>query len=119
MKWFGPTWNMPVNEGENVPTPVGRPCACCGVPLREGDQGVLLPLGGGREGSATIAQHLGCLEGAAGPRKAFKRPVLKSNGWRPSLKTTLQRGPEGPSLGEVPAFEGLPPGPLTAFKGRP
>lgn len=117
MKWFGTTWNMPVNEGENCPTPVGVPCACCGVPVGDGDRGVVLELHGGPEGSRELPQHLGCIEAAAGPRKAFKRPLIKSHGYRPS-KTTSQGGPEGPSLGEVPVKDDLR-GYLTSFKGQP
>lgn len=44
MKWFGETWNAPIND--TVPfaeTPVGDSCLRCGVPIAEGDQGLILP----------------------------------------------------------------------------
>lgn len=47
MKWFGETWNAPINE--TVPfaeTPVGEPCMRCGVDIAEGDQGLILPVAG-------------------------------------------------------------------------
>lgn len=41
---FGTPWDAPVCEGATVhPTPVGTLCPPCGQPLREGDQGVVLP----------------------------------------------------------------------------
>lgn len=45
MRWFGPTWDAPINELDEMPVPVGAMCAGygCGDPIHEGDRGVALP----------------------------------------------------------------------------
>lgn len=41
--WFGPTWHAPVNaDGPEIGVPVGKQCASCGEPVKEGDQGLAL-----------------------------------------------------------------------------
>ena len=40
-KWFGKAWEWPsLRRTEHVTIPVGQPCAHCGRPLVEDDQGV-------------------------------------------------------------------------------
>jgi hypothetical protein len=42
MKWFGPTWDAPINkECEEMPVPVGEPCTHCDELFVEGEQGVM------------------------------------------------------------------------------
>lgn len=44
MKWFGPTWNAPICMSETkAATPVGRACAACGIEIKGGDRGMLIP----------------------------------------------------------------------------
>jgi hypothetical protein len=44
MKWFGESWNAPVNRDvPHAPTPVGQPCLFCPVPIATGDRGYLIP----------------------------------------------------------------------------
>ncbi len=41
--YFGQPWDAPAVEGaRQAPTPVGKPCAWCGVPVADGDQGFLV-----------------------------------------------------------------------------
>jgi hypothetical protein len=43
---FGPLWDAPVCEDAiGFPTPVGTPCAGCGVPIEEKDSGLITPHG--------------------------------------------------------------------------
>lgn len=44
MQVFGPPWDAPAyEESEKVATPVGRPCLDCHVPIKDGDQGYVIP----------------------------------------------------------------------------
>jgi hypothetical protein len=44
MKFFGEPWNAPVCEDTpQAPTPVGELCLDCDKPIRDGDQGLLIP----------------------------------------------------------------------------
>lgn len=44
MRWFGPTWDSPVNHScELAPAPIGKPCGGCDRPIVENDRGVILP----------------------------------------------------------------------------
>lgn len=44
MKWFGPTWNAPVCVAmEHTDVPVGQLCVECGKPIRENEQGYMVP----------------------------------------------------------------------------
>lgn len=44
--WFGASWGAPVNEDtRQLPAPVGEPCTRCGLVIKNGDQGVLIPGG--------------------------------------------------------------------------
>lgn len=43
VRWFGPSWGAFINKDcIEAPTPVGRPCLFCRVPIAEGDQGILM-----------------------------------------------------------------------------
>lgn len=44
MKWFGPPWRAPVNVAmERTSVPVGEPCLKCGEPIKENEQGYMIP----------------------------------------------------------------------------
>ena len=63
MKWFGASWGAPVCEPQDhVPCPEGRECPMCLKALQAGDQGVLLPFLGAREGGDPPDQpyHIRC-----------------------------------------------------------
>lgn len=65
MEWFGPSWNAPVNESEEVGTP-DWPCVECGEAFGEGDRGVVMPFVGDPEGRGKAAYHLRCLKACLG-----------------------------------------------------
>lgn len=47
MRWFGPSWDAPINESvERMPVPSGHVCAHhgCGETIDTGDRGVAIPL---------------------------------------------------------------------------
>jgi hypothetical protein len=60
-RWFGTSWGAPVCRDEpQVATPVGQPCVHCGEPIRDGDQGVVMPCGEA-DGSWRVAPlHVEC-----------------------------------------------------------
>lgn len=62
--YFGTPWDAPALDGATqAPTPVGRQCATCGVPIVDGDQGWLRPAlrpEGGRTVAEIAAQHREC-----------------------------------------------------------
>lgn len=68
MEWFGRHWGAPVNENtEHTATPLGVPCFLCKVPIKYGDQGVVLPYCSSGA-SALVPEHLKCfLESVLGP----------------------------------------------------
>ncbi len=39
ISYFGEPWGEPAARHHRIPTPVGVPCADCGTPIVEGDQG--------------------------------------------------------------------------------
>ena len=43
MKWFGETWNAPVNDNPHTKTPIGQPCWFCEKAISDEDQGLVLP----------------------------------------------------------------------------
>jgi hypothetical protein len=43
MRWFGETWDAPINDLEHADTPVGETCEHCKEPIVDDDRGVLLP----------------------------------------------------------------------------
>ncbi len=44
MKWFGESWQAPLNETcERAETPVGQKCSSCTKPIEDHDRGVLIP----------------------------------------------------------------------------
>ncbi len=58
MKWFGPTWLAQIcSECEHVETPVGRPCLCCGIEIKNGDRGLMIH----GPGNGYEPWHLRCL----------------------------------------------------------
>lgn len=58
MRWFGPTWDAPVNEEtEEVPTPEEQRCLYCRQPIIRGERGVMMPTSDGVE---EVAVHLHC-----------------------------------------------------------
>lgn len=59
MKWFGPSWGAPVCEEPHVETPT-EPCASCGSPFIEGDQGILVPFYGHPGDPPELPYHHGC-----------------------------------------------------------
>jgi hypothetical protein len=43
VRWFGPSWDAPVNARElERPTPVGERCNWCGEPISEGERGLIV-----------------------------------------------------------------------------
>jgi hypothetical protein len=41
--YFGEPWDVPATEGQpHVPTPVGKPCLWCSVPIADGDRGFMV-----------------------------------------------------------------------------
>jgi hypothetical protein len=61
IRWFGKTWDAPVNDPvNNVKVPVGKPCIICGVDMTPDDQGVTLPYWDGTHLPTTILYHLHC-----------------------------------------------------------
>jgi hypothetical protein len=57
--WFGENWGAPVCEPErHMPTPVGDECIDCGQPIKENDQGMLIPFAGYR--TVLGSHHLDC-----------------------------------------------------------
>lgn len=57
MQYFGKPWDAPVCEDTpHALTPVGRPCLDCGVPIKKGDRGYLIPFAR-TDGPATIEPH--------------------------------------------------------------
>jgi hypothetical protein len=44
MKWFGESWEAPVNSyGEHVTAPVGELCFDCQKTIKEEDRGLVIP----------------------------------------------------------------------------
>lgn len=63
-QWFGPTWNAPVNDPENlIETPVTMPCIDCEGPITIGDQGLVIP---SSDPSGKVAFHKECFFRAIG-----------------------------------------------------
>jgi hypothetical protein len=62
MRWFGETWDAPVNEStEEATIPIGEACERCEVEIKEGDRGFLIP--GFVDDSKTVREfpyHLRC-----------------------------------------------------------
>lgn len=42
--YFGAPWAPICDTGTQCPTPIGTPCLYCGIPIAEGDRGLLMPL---------------------------------------------------------------------------
>jgi hypothetical protein len=60
MKWFGPSWDAPVNRNcDETPTPHGK-CVRCGLTFRDGDHGLVLPFSGGKDDPDEVGYHHGC-----------------------------------------------------------
>lgn len=58
--WFGEDWGAPVcRDTPQLPTPRNLLCAYCGVPFKDGDRGVVMPLV--HDGPSACAYHLSCL----------------------------------------------------------
>jgi len=70
MKRFGESWGAPIcDEQDGVPlvdTPVGEKCVRCEEPIKEGDQGVILPFLGGPAGWGEIVYDLDCFLASLG-----------------------------------------------------
>lgn len=62
MQWFGESWGAPIcQHAPHAETPVGEPCDDgCGEPIRDGDQGYLVPLLREREEPVYLAHHRAC-----------------------------------------------------------
>jgi hypothetical protein len=56
MRWFGETWDAPINDLEHADTPVGQKCERCGEVITEDTRGVLIP---GWDDAATRARRTG------------------------------------------------------------
>ncbi len=58
MKWFGSTWNAPINEmTDHAPVPVGEHCDGCSKPIKKGERGVIIPTLGEED---PVPYHLDC-----------------------------------------------------------
>jgi hypothetical protein len=62
---FGGPWDAPIDDGAQfVETPVGEPCLDCDKPIREGDQGLIMPsmylAKEGQPASRPAAVHRAC-----------------------------------------------------------
>lgn len=45
MRWFGQTWNAPVNHPDyQIPIPIGELCEYCAIPFDSESQGTAVPL---------------------------------------------------------------------------
>jgi hypothetical protein len=65
--WFGTSWGAPINEVQpHVSTPVGEDCLFCHEPIREGDQGYVMPFNDESEGLMRVASHKRCQHRALG-----------------------------------------------------
>lgn len=76
MRYFGPV-DAPITDGiELAPTPVGEPCAYgCGVEIKEGDVGFLIPFLDGSNPPPEQPWHQDCLmQSVLGPGAALVRP---------------------------------------------
>lgn len=65
-RYFGQPWGAPfLEDAEQVPTPVGKPCLVCDEPVAEGDQGVVMPYAhtgdDGKPVSTDAAEHRECM----------------------------------------------------------
>jgi hypothetical protein len=61
VRWFGPTWNAPVNDPRaEVPVPVETDCIYCSLPIKSDDQGVTMPYLSMDRGPVRVAYHLNC-----------------------------------------------------------
>lgn len=67
MHWFGDDWGAPICElTPHDETPIGEPCARCGVAIVASDQGVTMPFLKRAQTAphtyehARVALHLGC-----------------------------------------------------------
>lgn len=70
MKWFGTSWNAPVNEfAEHTNTPTGD-CAICEYPILPTDSGFILPYLGEDGAISPLPYHRECfLLDVLGPRR--------------------------------------------------
>ncbi len=63
MNWFGDSWGASFcDPRRHVATPVGATCPQCGVDIREGDQGIRIPLVrlGSEPGPDFVDWHIRC-----------------------------------------------------------
>jgi hypothetical protein len=74
MKRFGESWGAPICDEQDgaplVETPVGEKCVRCVQPIKEGDQGVILPFIGGPEGQGEIVYDLDCFLASLGIKES-------------------------------------------------
>lgn len=62
MQVFGPPWDAPVYEdSEKVLTPVDRPCLDCHIPIKDGDQGYMVPYSPAQGPPSMEPRHRLCL----------------------------------------------------------
>jgi hypothetical protein len=65
VRYFGEDWDVPATQGqEQTPTPVGKSCGYCTVPIQDDDRGFLMQHLTGREGAWQTAEmpwHRECL----------------------------------------------------------
>lgn len=70
-QWFGKSWGAPCcEEDEHVATPLWAKCSRCQEPIRDGDQGIVMPLVsmvGDAYTGTLIAYHLDCFLGGILP----------------------------------------------------
>ena len=80
--YFGEPWDAPCCEDSpRVATPVGQPCLRCEVPIKEGDQGWLIPYAPATGYPHLAPWHRACfLASILGPRLSASLPPDVSGG---------------------------------------
>ena len=77
MQWFGPTWNAPIcNSQDKAATPVGWACAACGIEIKGGDRGFLIPHMD-HDNTDSKPWHLRCLLNAVGVAELIAEAATK------------------------------------------
>jgi hypothetical protein len=80
MKWFGESWEAPAcAEDQHVETPVGMECAECAKPIKEDDQGFVLPYMLTETKAVPIVYHKVC----------FLRTIIPCEMWNHELLTDM------------------------------